>query len=118
MPMHNRPIRRRPRRAAFSLMELLVVVIILGTIATMVLPRVTGSTQSAKQVADRANRAQINAAVERWRLEKDEWPENDLSDIGADPEYFPEGIPTNPITGWAYTLNGSTHRVSTGGGGK
>ena len=63
------------------------------------------------------NRAQINAAVERWYLDKGSWPLNNLSDIGADPNYFPDGIPPNPETGAAYMLNATTHRVIVGGGG-
>jgi hypothetical protein len=34
-----------------------------------------------------------------------------LSDIGADPDYFPDGLPTCPSTGAAYRLDPVTHRV-------
>ena len=39
-------------------------------------------------------------------------PAADLSDIGADANYFPDGIPTNPTSGAAYSLNATTHRVN------
>jgi hypothetical protein len=40
------------------------------------------------------------------------WPANDLSDIAADPNYFPEGLPVNPVDNTPYTLNSTTHRVN------
>lgn len=103
---------RRGKRAGFSLMELLAVVTILGIIAAIIVPRVTVSSDTAKAKVDAHNKATINAAVERWYIEQGAWPANDLSDIGADPDYFPDGIPTNPVTSGAYTLDGTTHRVN------
>jgi prepilin-type N-terminal cleavage/methylation domain-containing protein len=100
------------KRAGFSLMELLAVVTILGIIAAIIVPRVTVSSDTAKQKVNSHNKATINAAVERWYIEKGSWPANDLTDIGANANYFPDGIPTNPITGSAYSLNATTHRVN------
>ena len=102
----------KSKRSGFSLMELLAVVTILGIIAAIIVPRVTVSSDTAKQKVNAHNKATINAAVERWYIEEGSWPANDLSDIGADTSYFPEGIPTNPIDGSAYTLDATTHRVN------
>ena len=99
------------KRSAFSLLELLAVVTILGVIAVVVVPRISTSKASAQAEANKQNIAQINAAVERWFFEKGSYPANNLSDIGADANYFPNGIPTNPVNGQAYALNGTTHRV-------
>ncbi len=103
---------KKKRRAGFSLMELLAVVTILGIIAAIIVPRVAVSSDTAKQKVNSHNKATINAAVERWYIEKGTWPANDLSDIGADTNYFPDSIPTNPTNGAAYTLNAATHRVN------
>ncbi len=100
------------KRAGFSLMELLAVVTILGIIAAIIVPRVAVSSDTAKAKVNSHNRATLNAAVERWYIETGTWPANDLSDIGADVNYFPDGIPTNPTNGTAYTLNAATHRVN------
>jgi general secretion pathway protein G len=100
------------KRAGFSLMELLAVVTILGIIAAIIVPRVAVSSDTAKTKVNNHNKATINAAVERWYIEKGTWPANNLSDIGADTNYFPDGIPTNPINGTAYSLNAATHRVN------
>ena len=99
-------------RAGFSLMELLAVVTILGIIAAIIVPRVAISSDTAKAKVNSHNKATINAAVERWYIEKGTWPANNLSDIGADTSYFPEGVPVNPTNNAAYSLNATTHRVN------
>lgn len=100
------------KRSGFSLLELLAVVTILGIIAAIVVPRITTSSDLAKEKANDHNKATINAAVERYYINENTWPANDLSDIGADVNYFPDGLPTNPVDGNAYTLNATTHRVN------
>lgn len=100
------------KRYGFSLMELLAVVTILGIIAAIIVPRVTVSSDTAKTKVSSHHKATINAAVERWYIEKGAWPANDLSDIGADVNYFPDGIPVNPVDSSAYSLNATTHHVN------
>gem|GEM_PF-280166 len=106
------------KRLAFSLLELLAVVTILGILAVIVLPRIGSTIGIAKEKSCFYNRATINSAVERYYIEHSVWPANDLSDIGADPNYFPEGIPVCPVTGVKYKLNAATHRVNGHTGGK
>ena len=100
------------RKRGFSLLELLAVVTILGVIAAIIVPRVTTSSATAKTKVRDHHKATINAAVERYYIDNNSWPANDLSDIGANANYFPSGIPTNPVDGTAYTLNATTHRVN------
>src|SRR5687767_8675581 len=100
------------KRTGFSLMELLAVVTILGIIAAIIVPRVTVSSDTAKAKVNAHNKATINAAVERWYIEQGSWPADNLSDIGANTSYFPDGVPANPVNGAAYTLNSTTHRVN------
>jgi general secretion pathway protein G len=99
-------------RAAFSLMELLAVVTILGIIAAIIVPRVAISSDTAKAKVNEHNKATINSAVERWYVEQGSWPADNLTNIGADVNYFPQGLPTNPVTNGAYSLNPTTHRVN------
>ena len=99
-------------RVAFSLMELLAVVTILGIIAALIVPRVTSGTDTAKIKTCDHNHTEINITVEQYFMNTGNWPANDLSDIGADINYFPDGLPTCPVTGAAYRLDPTTHRVS------
>ena len=98
-------------RRGFSLMELLAVVTILGIIAAIVVPRVSVSASTAKQKVHEHNIATINSAVERYYIETGGWPADNLSDIGTNVDYFPDGIPTNPVDNTAYGLDSTTHRV-------
>ena len=99
------------KKRGFSLLELLAVVTILGIIAAIIVPRVTVSSATAKQKVRDHHKATINAAVERYYIDNNAWPA-DLATIGANANYFPEGVPTNPVDGSAYTLNATTHRVN------
>lgn len=108
--MNNRIVRAN-RRRGFSLLELLAVVTILGVIASVVIPRITSSKVAAQAEVNKQNIAEINSAVERWYFENGDWPEDDLTDIAKDLNYFPEGIPVNPVTGNVYQLDATTHRV-------
>jgi general secretion pathway protein G len=98
-------------RAAFSLMELLAVVIILGLLAALIVPRVSTGNDVAKQKTCVHNRAEINITVEQYYLHNGAWPANDLSDISADANYFPDGLPACPLTGAHYRVDPATHRV-------
>jgi prepilin-type N-terminal cleavage/methylation domain-containing protein len=110
--MKNNGLNKKAKRKGFSLLELLAVVTILGIIAVVVIPRISVSSAKAKTEANKQNIAEINSAVERWYFEKGTWPADNLSDIGADANYFPNGIPVSPVDGSAYTLNSTTHRVN------
>jgi type II secretory pathway pseudopilin PulG len=92
-------------------MELFAVVTILGIVAALVLPRILGSADSAKEKTCHHNRAEINITVERYYIHTGGWPNVNLSDIGANPDYFPDGLPNCPVTGAAYLLDSTTHRV-------
>lgn len=104
--------RNHKKRGGFSLLELLAVVTILGIIASIIVPRVTNSSDTAKQRVRDHHKATINSAVERYYINTSAWPAADLSDIGADINYFPQGIPVNPVDQSTYSMNTTTHRVN------
>lgn len=105
---------KQNKKRGFSLMELLAVVTILGIIAAIIVPRVTVSSDTAKSKVNAHNIATINAAVERWYIENGSWPVTAMTDIGADTNYFPDGIPANPVTGNSYQLD-ANHRAEDSG---
>jgi general secretion pathway protein G len=97
-------------RPAFSLLELLAVVVILGALAAILVPRASAARDQAKEKACSHNRMLINSAIERYAVTNGADP-TDLSDLST-PDYFPEGIPVCPVSGNPYTLNPATQRVS------
>jgi len=103
-------MKKRAKRNAFSLLELLAVVVILGIIAAVVVPRVTTSSDSAKQAVNKHNIATLNQAVERYFVNEGVFP-SALTDLV--PGYVPDGIPDNPTGGGAYALD-SDNRVVEG----
>jgi general secretion pathway protein G len=98
-------------RAAFSLMELLAVVTILGLVAALIVPRVISGTDVTKDKTCVHNRAEINITVEQYYLHTGTWPADDLSDIAANGDYFPDGLPHCPVSGEPYRLDPATKRV-------
>lgn len=80
-------------------------VTILGVIAAIIVPRVTiGVTHSQERVCW-SNCGHINSAIERYRETSGVWPSADLNELDGHLDYFPEGIPTCPVTGEAYRLD-------------
>lgn len=104
-------VRRPSQRGGFSWVEMLAIVTIMAIIAAIVVPRWVMSSDVAKAKANHHNKAVINAAVERWYVEKGTWPADNLADIAADTNYFPNGLPSNPLNNGTYQLNPSSHRV-------
>ncbi len=97
------------RSKGFTLVEVILVILIIGILAGIVIPRITYSTATAKIGACHANKASINSQVELYHAEKGTWPT--IAVIGADTDYFPEGIPVCPVDGTVYAL-GTNHRVT------
>lgn len=104
--------RLRRRKGAFTLVEILAVVVILGILAVIVVPRVLVSSAQTKTNACLQNKASINTAVEKWYFDKGTWPLDAMTDIGVDADYFPDGIPVCPVDSTAYALDATTHRVT------
>ena len=96
-------------RRGFTLVEFLVVVLILGALAAIAVPRIMGGAQNAKVNACRTNVDLINAQIELYYANEGSWPAA-LTTVTQDPNYFPDGEPECPL-GTAYTVNGTTHRV-------
>ena len=98
------------RRRGMSLLELMAVVLIIGALAAILVPRASVARSEAQEKACYHNRMLINSAVERYAVTNGADP-TDLSDLNT-PDYFPEGIPVCPVSGNPYTLNPATQRVS------
>lgn len=92
-----------------SLLELMLVVMLVGIIASIVVARISQSSDNAKCKSCLHNRSQLNEAIERYGVENGSYPTS-LNDLAV-PDYFPSGIPTCPASGASYSLNTTTHRI-------
>ena len=64
----------RKRPAAFTLVELMVVVVILSILAVTILPKFIGTTYDAKVSTAKSNVAELQSAVERFYIHMDRYP--------------------------------------------
>lgn len=64
----------KPRRAGFSLLELMLVLAIIGVLTAVAAYSVFGSGERAKKKATRASMAVIKGALDSYHLDKSVWP--------------------------------------------
>ncbi|MEM7144773.1 MAG: prepilin-type N-terminal cleavage/methylation domain-containing protein [Verrucomicrobiota bacterium] len=64
----------RPKNAAFSLLELVIVITIIGIIAAFALPTITGVTDGAKLTATAADLKNFGKAFYGYRMLEGSWP--------------------------------------------
>jgi len=96
-------------KKAFTLVELLVVVMILGALAAIAVPRMISGATNAKISACETNVDLINSQIELHYAKNGKWPQR-LQVVTGDPNCFPDGAPQCPF-GTNYQYNTSTHRV-------
>ena len=96
------------RRSGVTLIELLIVVLILGALAAIAIPRITASSTTAKTNACAANIDIMNSQIEMYRADTGSYP-GTLNTLVTDPNYFPDDLPVCPSSG---TYSMSSNRVS------
>ena len=85
----------RARARAFTLIEVMVVIVILGILAALVVPRVLERPDEARVVAAKQDIAVIGQALKLYRLDNQRYPtaEQGLGALVAKPELQP--VPAN-----------------------
>lgn len=104
----------------FTLVELVVVLVILGVLVALAVPRFTASASKAKETTFCSNVRTIKSQLELYKMTTGNYPitatttENSdgytFSQFLNDPNYF-ESAPINPYTGTAFTA--TTNLTST-----
>ena len=82
----------------------------MGIMAAIIIPRIGTHTAKAKANVCAQYKADIDDALEKYYFDKATWA-TDLNDIQSD-DYYPTAIPVCPVTGQAYTIDPTTHRIS------
>jgi general secretion pathway protein G len=99
----GRRLDRQAGRRAFSLVELIVVMVILGMLAGLVAVRTRGYLVNSRRNAVKAEIATILKALETFRIDQARYPSEDegLEILTEETETFPEGFLTKvPIDPW------------------
>ena len=103
------------KRRGFTLVELMIVVLILGALAAIAIPRILGGAATAKANGCKTNVDLINSQIELYYANTGGWPAT-LDVVTTDTDYFPDGEPVCPVSGATYP-NALTadHRVDASG---
>jgi general secretion pathway protein G len=88
------------KKSAFTLIEILVVVILLGILAAVVIPQFTDASDEATAAATATNIQTVQAQVELYRAKTGSYPANlaALVTAGYIPS-VPDGLAYNATTG-------------------
>ena len=86
----------------FTLIEIMVVVVILGILASIVAPKFFGAAEEARITRVKADFAQLDATLARYKLSNYFFPSTDKPDGDPEPKNYPEGgyLPRLPKDPW------------------
>jgi general secretion pathway protein G len=114
---------RRKQEEGFTLIEIMVVILILGLLATIVVQSLRGATDKAKRAKASADVAELKTGLDRYYLDNGFYPTSDQGLLaltsrpssGRVPANYEEGgyiqrLPADPWGNpYVYQSNGSTY---------
>ena len=87
--------RIRKQDAGFTLMELMIVMAIIGTLTLVAIPSFTGAIKQAKEAALKEDLHVMRAAIDSYTMDKQKAPQS-LDDLMTDG--YLRAIPVDPFT--------------------
>ena len=113
-------INHHRRRAAFTLVEMLLVLVILATLAAIVIPKMAGRSQQAKVTAAASQISSLEMALDSFEVDNGFYPKSGaLDDLLNQPAnapgwkgpYLPKGVPLDPWgNAYVYDYPGKHHQ--------
>lgn len=84
--------KRMNKQHGFSMLELMVVIVILGILASMVVPQVFGNKEIAERQKVKSDLLALEAAMEMYKLDNSRYPNTDqgLEALVSQPTIAPE----------------------------
>ena len=67
-------LRQRPQSNGFTLIELMVVIVILGILAGLIIPRIMGRPEEARRMKARVQMESIETAIRLYKLDNGSYP--------------------------------------------
>ncbi|MBC7784745.1 MAG: type II secretion system major pseudopilin GspG [Burkholderiales bacterium] len=67
-------MKSRHRHSGFTLIELLLVLVILGVLAALVVPKFTGRAKQARETAAKTDISQLSSALEAFEIDSGRYP--------------------------------------------
>ncbi|MCW2475824.1 MULTISPECIES: type II secretion system major pseudopilin GspG [unclassified Symbiopectobacterium] len=91
-PTHRQSRRRRPAQQGFTLLEIMVVIVILGVLASMVVPSLMGNKDKADRQKAVSDIVALESALDMYRLDNQRYPstEQGLTALVKKPVIQPE----------------------------
>ncbi|MDR1453967.1 MAG: prepilin-type N-terminal cleavage/methylation domain-containing protein [Candidatus Margulisbacteria bacterium] len=98
-------------KKAFSLMELLVVMSIIGMLSAVLIPNLAGAQNRAKEAALRALLYNVQAEVEGYYLDNDHYPDGESTPLAQLVNELGLKRFRNPFTGKDYLASDQAGRI-------
>jgi len=103
---------RRKQDAGFTLMELMIVMMIIGVLATLAIPSFVGAVKSAKEAVLKEDLRVMRSAIDAYTMDKQKAPQS-LDDLVQDG--YLKVIPQDPMTKardtWVTDTSDSLHTL-------